>query len=210
VYYYAIEARSISMTLRLPALLCALSLTAAVSAVVGDPAATQVQALNTSLLQSMHGGAALSMAERYRQLEPVIEKVFALPLVTRLSVGPDWANLSPDQQQALIAAFTRYTIANYAHNFRDFDGQKFQVDDNVSSRGQDKIVRTQLIPLHDTPATLLYRMHEVDGVWKIIDVDYNGVSELILRRSDWSVALASGGAPGLIAHLNKISDDLLK
>jgi phospholipid transport system substrate-binding protein len=201
--------RPLAMTPKFVMLLCVM-LPAPVYAAVSDPAALQVQALNTSLLQSMHAGAALSMSERYRQLEPVIEKVFALPLVTRLSVGPDWTNLSPDQQKALIAAFTRYTIANYAHNFRDFDGQRFAVDDNVSTRGQDKVVRTQIIPAHDTPSILLYRMHEVDGAWKIIDVDYNGVSELISRRTDWAVALASGGASGLIAHLNKVSDDLMK
>jgi phospholipid transport system substrate-binding protein len=191
-------------------LLCTMLPAAAAYAAVSDPAALQVQSLNASLLQSMHAGAAISMNERFQQLGPVIEKVFALPLVTRLSVGPGWTNLSPDQQKALIAAFTRYTIANYAHNFRDFDGQRFAIDDNVSTRGQDKVVRTQIIPAHDTPSTLLYRMHEVDGVWRIIDVDYNGVSELISRRTDWAVALASGGAAGLIAHLNQVSDDLMK
>jgi phospholipid transport system substrate-binding protein len=198
------------MTPKSVMLLCTMFPAAAVYAAVSDPAALQVQTLNNSLLQSMHGGAALSMKERYQQLEPVIEKVFALPLVTRLSVGPGWTNLSPDQQKALITAFTRYTVANYAHNFRDFDGQRFAIDDNVSTRGQDKVVRTQIIPAHDTPTTLLYRMHEVDGAWKIIDVDYNGVSELISRRTDWAVALASGGAAGLIAHLNKVSDELMQ
>jgi phospholipid transport system substrate-binding protein len=202
--------RSVSMTPKYVVLLCVMFISAPGYAAVSDPAALQVQTLNTSLLQSMHAGAAQPMSERYRQLEPVIEKVFALPLVTRLSVGPDWTKLSADEQQALIAAFTRYTIANYAHNFRDFDGQKFAIDDNISTRGQDKVVRAQIIPARDTPVSLLYRMHEVDGVWKVIDVDYNGVSELISRRTDWSVALASGGAAGLIAHLNKVSDDLLK
>jgi len=79
----------------------------------------------------------------------------ALPLVTRLAVGPDWANLSPEQQKTVIVAFTRFTIANYAYNFRDFDGQKFEIDDNVLTRGTDKIVRTRLIPAHDTPVNLL-------------------------------------------------------
>jgi phospholipid transport system substrate-binding protein len=198
------------MTPKFVVLLCAMFLAAAVYAAVSDPAVAQIQTLNASLLQSMHAGASLSMNERYRQLEPVIEKVVALPLVTRLSVGPGWVNLSPDEQKALIAVFTRYTVANYAHNFRDFDGQKFAIDDNVVTRGQDKVVRTQIIPAHDTPVSLLYRMHEVDGAWKIIDVEDNGVSELISRRTDWAVALASGGAAGLIAHLNKVSDDLLK
>jgi phospholipid transport system substrate-binding protein len=202
--------RSVSMTPKFVLLLCAMCFAARGYAAVSDPAAMQVETLHSALLRSMHAGAGISMNERYRQLEPVIEKVFALPLVTRLSVGPDWTNIPPDQQKALIAAFTRYTIANYAHNFRDFDGQKFDIDDNVTTRGQDKVVQTHIIPAHDTPVSLLYRMHEVDGVWKIIDVDDNGVSELISRRTDWAVALASGGAPGLIAHLNKVSDDLMK
>ena len=60
------------------------------------------------------------MADRYRKLEPVIEQVFDLPLMTRLAVGPAWRNFSAEQQHAAIAAFTRLTIANYVHNFRDF------------------------------------------------------------------------------------------
>jgi phospholipid transport system substrate-binding protein len=175
-----------------------------------DPAAVPVQTLTAALLQSMRAGTAVSMTERYRQLEPVIEQVFALPLVTRLAVGPEWANFSPDQQKALIAAFTRFTVANYAHNFHDFDGQKFEIDDNVLSRGAEKIVRTRVIPLHDTPAILLYRMLEVDGTWKIVDVYSNGVSSLALRRSDFATAIAAGGAPELLAYLNKANDVLMK
>ena len=181
-----------------------------VFAAVSDPAAAQVQMLTNSLLESMRAGSTVSMAERYRKLEPVVQQVFALPLVTRLAVGPDWAGFSSSDQKAVIAAFTRFTTANYASNFRNFDGQKFQIDDNVVSRGEDKIVRTQIIPINDPPVGLLYRMREVDGSWKILDVYSNGVSELALRRSDFAAALASGGAPALIAHLNKASDDLMK
>jgi phospholipid transport system substrate-binding protein len=201
------------MTSRSVTLLCAMLLPALAETAYGavsDPAAIQVQTLNNSLLKSMQAGRAASATERYKGLEPVIEQVFALPLVTRLSVGPDWASFSPEQQQALITAFTRFTVANYVHNFHDYDGQKFEIDDNVPTRGEDKIVRTRVIPTHDVPVSLLYRMHEVGGVWKIVDVYSNGVSELALRRSDFATALASGGAPTLIAHLNKASDGLMK
>jgi phospholipid transport system substrate-binding protein len=194
-------------------LLCALALTAAVGSVraaVSDPAAVQVQALTASLLKSMRAGSAASMTERYRNLEPVIEQVFDLPLMTRLAVGPGWTNFRPEQQKALIAAFTRFTIANYTFNFRTFDGQKFEIDDTVLSRGEEKIVRTRLIPAHDTPVSLLYRMREAGGTWKVFDVHYNGVSELSLRRSDFAAAIASGGAPALIDYLRKASDGLMK
>jgi phospholipid transport system substrate-binding protein len=179
-------------------------------AATSDPAVNPVQTLTDSLLKSMRAGTTMSMTERYKQLQPVIEQVFAMPLVTRLAVGPEWTNFPADQQKALIAAYTRFTVANYAHNFHDFDGQKFEIDDNVLTRGDDKVVRTRVIPAHDVPVSLLYRMHEVDGSWRVIDVISDGVSQLALRRSDFAGATAAGGAPALIAHLNKSSDALLK
>jgi phospholipid transport system substrate-binding protein len=204
---------TLSMMPRFVIFLCALLLAPAADPAYGsgsDPAVIQVQALSSSLLKAMKAGSAASTMERYRQLEPVIEQVFALPLMTRLSVGPDWARFPPQQQTALIAAFTRYTIANYAHNFHDFNGQKFEVDENVINRGEEKIVRTRLVPRDDTPVNLLYRMRDVNGVWKIIDVYYNGVSQLILHRTEFAEAIAAGGAPVLIDYLNKVSDGLMK
>ena len=202
----------ISMTPKFAMLLCMLLLMPAADpayAVVSDPAASQVQTLTAALLQSTHAGPAEPMTERYRRLEPVIYQVIGLRIMTRLAVGPDWTNFSPEQQNALIAAFSRFTVATYAHNFHDFSGQKFEIDD-VVSRGEDKIVRTRIIPAHDTPVNLLYRMREVDGVWKVIDVYSDGISELTLRRDDFVAAIAAGGAPALIAHLHKVSDDLMR
>jgi phospholipid transport system substrate-binding protein len=201
------------MTPRFALLLCALALASgpqSAYATANDPAVAQVQTLTDALLKSMRAGATESMTERYRDLEPVIEQVFALPLMTRLSVGPAWAGFQPEQQKALVAAFSRYTIANYAHNFHSFDGQKFEVDENALSRGDEKIVRSRLIPRDDAPANLLYRILEVNGVWKIVDVYYNGVSQLTLHRVDFAGAIGAGGAPVLLAHLNHLSDDLMR
>jgi phospholipid transport system substrate-binding protein len=179
-------------------------------AATNDPAAIQVQRLHTSLLDSMRAGRRLAITDRYRKLEPVIEQVFDLPLMTRLAIGPGWTNFSAEQQQSAIAAFTRLTIASYVHNFNEFAGEKFEIDDNILSRGADKIVQTKMFPSHDAPASLVYRMRESGGLWKIIDVSYDGVSELSMRRSDFAVAIAAGGAPVLIAHLNELSDVLMK
>jgi len=179
-------------------------------AAISDPAAIQVQRLHASLLDSMRAGSSLAITDRYRQLEPVIEQVFDLPLMTRLAIGPGWTNFSGEQQQAAIAAFTRLTIASYVHNFHKFSGEHFELDDNVLSRGADKIVQSKIISPHDEPTSLVYRMRESGALWKIIDVSSDGVSELTLRRSDFTAAIAAGGAAVLIDHLNKLSDVQMK
>ena len=69
--------RAISMTRKYAILVCATLVLAGADsarAADSDPAATQVQTLTASLLKSMQAGAAVSMTERYRDLEPVIEQ----------------------------------------------------------------------------------------------------------------------------------------
>ena len=201
------------MVTRFVLFLCVLVLAPAANsayATATEPAVTQVRTLTSALLEAMKAGPHASMTERYRQLKPVVEQTFALPFMTRLSVGPDWAKFSPEQQKAMVAAFSRYTIANYAHNFHEFNGQRFDVDDNVITRGPDKVVRTSITSADGTATNLLYRMRDVDGAWKIVDVFFNGVSQLSLHRVDFTSAIGSGGAAGLIAYLNKLSDGLMK
>lgn len=175
-----------------------------------DPAVVEVRSLSTSLLESMRAGRSESATDRYQKLKPIIEQAFALPLMARLSVGPKWANIPASQQRALVTAFGRYTIANYVHNFCSFDGQKFEVDGSVLRRGPEKVVRASLIRSSESPANLLYLMEKVDGAWKIVDVYYDGISQLALHRADFASAVGSGGAPVLIDHLNKVSNGLMK
>src|SRR5215471_6280858 len=104
--------RSGSVTAKLVILLAAVfcgPLVDSALAATSDPAVNQVQTLTDALLKSMRAGTTISMTERYKQLEPVVEQVFAMPLVTRLAVGPEWAKFSAEQQKALIAAYTRFT-----------------------------------------------------------------------------------------------------
>ncbi|HKT54796.1 MAG TPA: ABC transporter substrate-binding protein [Caulobacteraceae bacterium] len=199
--------------LRRSSLAAALALIAfcATPAFADDPAIPQVDALDHALLEAMKGGAALGVKGRFHKLEPVVERVFDLPAMTRFAVGPTWSQLTDAQQKSLIDAFTRLTVASYAHNFASFDGERFQIDPNVQSRGLDKVVQTQLVPPGKAPVNLIYRMRQsADGTWKAIDVYYGAISQLTMRRSDFQAPLASGGAAGLIAHLNELTDKALK
>jgi phospholipid transport system substrate-binding protein len=200
--------------LRLPSLAAALVLAAfcaAPEAFADDPAIPQIDALDHALLDAMKDGPALGARGRFRKLEPVVERVFDLPAMTRFAVGPSWTKLSDADQKALIEAFTRMTVGGYAHNFASFHGERVQIDPDVETRGLDKLVKTQLFPNGQAPVSLNYRMRQApDGTWKVIDVYYGAISQLTTRRSDFAGPLASGGAQGLIAHLNELTDKELK
>lgn len=174
-----------------------------------DPAAQRIEAFDQALIATLKAGPGLGAEGRYRKLAPTVEQTFDLPLMTRYAVGPTWPTIAPADQQALVRAVTRLTIASYAHNFDRFGGERFEVQPKVAIRGPDRVVQSRLTTPSRTVA-LTYRMRLAAGGWKVIDVYFDGVSQLVTRRSDFQSTLARGGAKALIAQLAGISDKLLR
>ena len=174
----------------------------------GDPAAATVQTFYDGLTAGMKsGGSTKSRAEK---LKPVIEATFDLGGMTALSVGPTWSSIAPADQKALVEAFSRYTFANYARNFDSYNGEKFVVDPAVNQRGTDKYLKSTMKPTSGETIAFNYRLHQVDGAWKIIDVYLAGnISTLAQKRSDFAATLAAGGAPALVKKLNALTDQML-
>jgi phospholipid transport system substrate-binding protein len=172
-----------------------------------DPAVAQVQGFYDALQASMKsGGTAKS---RYEKLKPAVEKAFDLPAMTAAAVGPAWATASDADKKALIDAFSKMTIANYAKNFDSYSGEKFTVEPASIVRGSDHFVKSSLKTSSETIA-FNYRLHQVGGDWKITDVLLAGnISQMAQKRSDFATTLASGGPSGLAKRINALSDQML-
>ncbi len=172
-----------------------------------DPASAQIQGFYDALLASMKsGGTAKS---RYDRLKPAVEKAFDLPAMTATAVGPGWASMSDADKKALIDAFARMTIANYAKNFDSFSGEKFTVEPASVTRGSDRFVKSTLKTSDDTIA-FNYRTHQVGSDWKVTDVYLAGnISQMAQKRSDFAATLASGGPQALAKRINAITDQML-
>jgi phospholipid transport system substrate-binding protein len=172
-----------------------------------DPAVAQVQGFYDALQASMKsGGTAKS---RYEKLKPAVEKAFDLPAMTAAAVGPAWATASEADKKALIDAFSKMTIANYAKNFDSYSGEKFTVEPASIVRGSDHFVKSTLKTSNETIA-FNYRLHQAGADWKVTDVLLAGnISQMAQKRSDFATTLASGGPSGLAKRINALSDQML-
>jgi phospholipid transport system substrate-binding protein len=166
----------------------------------GAAPATVVQHFYDTLLSVMKEAKHLSFDQRYQRLAPVIGQAFNLPLIIRLSVGPDWTKLQPSQQQALADAFSRYTISVYANRFDDFNGERFVVDPTPVTNPNGAVVQTTLVKSDGDKVILNYLLRQgTDGVWQIIDIYLSGtISELAARRSEYVSVVQQSGADGLV------------
>jgi phospholipid transport system substrate-binding protein len=177
-----------------------------VLAQASDPAVSTVQSLDDALIATMKAGKAAGMTGRMARVGPALDRSYDLSLMTRLAVGPQWNSIAAGDQQALVAAFRRMTVAQYASNFDGYSGQSFVIAPQVEARGGDKLVRTTLKDPHGDDVAISYRLRQSGGGWKIVDVFYkNSISQIATRRSDFAASLQSGGAKALIAHLNALA-----
>jgi phospholipid transport system substrate-binding protein len=193
------------------AMIAALALPAGAQTAPVDPAVASIRAFYDVLLDVMKQADKLGVRGRYDKLAPAVRSVYDLPAMTRLAVGPDWSTIPPEQQTALIDAFSRKTIATYANRFDGYSGQSFLVEPEVETRNTGRIVRSKLIRPPEIPISLNYLMRESGDTWKIVDVYLVGfISQMATERTDFGAILKKGGPAALIEDLHQQIEKLMR
>lgn len=176
-----------------------------------DPAVKTIRAFYDALLAVMKQAQQLGVHGRYDKLSAPVRATFDLPLMTRVAVGPAWNSIAPDEQTALVDAFTRMTIATYASRFDGYSGERFDVDAQSEVRATGRIVRSKLLPASGEAVVLDYLLRDSGGGWKVVDVYLTGtISELATRRADFATILKAGGARALIDSLQQKTEAMLR
>jgi phospholipid transport system substrate-binding protein len=174
-----------------------------------DPAAGRIDAYNQAVIGVMKDGPKLGMKGRTTRFQTIVSQNYAMPMVAQIVIGAKWATLSQADRNTAIAALTKHSAVSLASNFDRFDGEKFTVVPESKLRGVDRLVSSSIAPTSGSPTTLIYRMRQSDGQWKIIDVLSSGVSQLALQRSDLAQSIAAGGVAGLVRKLGEIDAKML-
>ena len=106
---------------------------------------------------------------------------------------PALDRLSPAERQALVGAFSDWSIATYASRFDGYGGESFETLGETTRPNGDRLVSTRLNRPNDAPVLLNYLLR--DG-GRIVDIYLTGtVSELASRRAEFTAVLREGG-PG--------------
>ena len=178
-----------------------------------DPADTSspaktIETFHAGLIDIMKHAKELGIQGRIDKLTPLMKETFDLDFMASKAVGRHWRKLSDEDKKRWIETFTRFTTANYAGRFTGYTGEKFVTKSIEDAPRNTRMVLTEIIVPNDDDVQLNYRVIERDGKWKVIDVFLDGtVSELALRRSEYSSALKRDGFEQLLASVEtKIKD----
>ncbi|MEE3329049.1 MAG: ABC transporter substrate-binding protein [Myxococcota bacterium] len=168
-----------------------------------------VNELHAGLLKTMQESKGTGFQERFDNLKPVVSETFDVNFMGSKSVGRHWKKLTPEEQQLWLDKFVSYITANYVGNFNQFDGESFEVLGEEEAQRSTRIVLTRLNVPGGEDVLFNYRLRMTPEGWQIIDIYLKGtVSELALRRSDFTTTLKNKGFPVLASTVDKKIENL--
>jgi len=168
-----------------------------------DAAVKVVTHFQSVLLSIMKDANGLGFKGRFEKLEPEVKQSHDLSGVARLTTGRYWRSLDKQQQGRFTDTFTRLVIATYAHQFDGYDGETFKRKSARSLKRGRFLVRTELVKSNGKSVHLDYVLHYREGHWFIINIIADGVSDLALKRVEYSNVLSRDGFNVLVSMLER-------
>lgn len=145
----------------------------------------------------------MDFEQRFEALAATIEASHDLAGMARFALGSQWQGLSEAQREQFLATFQHLTIATYADRFDEYDGERFVQSGQRRLADGKRLVHTKLLLSDGARIRLDYLLYMQDGQWRIVNVLADGVSELAIKRSEYTAFIRDHGFAALIDELQR-------
>lgn len=163
-----------------------------------------IQKLQSSLLQVMRESEQLGYDGRFKFLEPVIEQSHDLELIIKTILGATyWSQLDKDQKTLVVDTFRQLSIATYAGRFNQYEGEQFEVIEQRALPHEQTLVRSQLTKSDGGTVNFDYVLQQTEGRWRIVNILFDGVSDLAIKRGEYRAIMQRDGFQALIELLKE-------
>ncbi len=176
------------------------------------PATAQglIAAYQGALLAAMQESARSGAAARAAALEPVLRATYDYARMARAAAGRAWREADDAARAAMTEAFARYSAAVHASRFNGYDGERFEIDGTEAGPADTTIVRTRILKRSGAAVPIGYVVADTPDGPRIVDVLLDGsVSEVAMRRSEWSAVAKARGLAGLAEALTDKTAEML-
>ena len=177
-----------------------------VSARAADDAPDEmVRKVTDDVLTIVRQDKAIQSGDTRKAVELVETRVlpnFDFAHMTRLAVGKDWKQATPEQKTALTQEFKTLLVRTYSNALTQYKNQQI---DYKPFKGKpedtDVVVRTEVRQPGAKPVQLDYALERQGDAWKVYDVMVAGVSLVTNYRETFAQEVRNGGIDGLLKSL---------
>jgi len=140
--------------------------------------------------------------ERREKLKEVIYRRFDFTEMAKRSLGSEWRRHSPEEQKEFVQLFRELLENAYLDKIESYSGQevrylKERVDNNYAE------VDTKLVDNKGQEFSIVYRLYNTGGDWKVYDVVIEDISLVNNYRAQFSRVLAKSSYAELVDRMKK-------
>ncbi|HEY1372672.1 MAG TPA: ABC transporter substrate-binding protein [Candidatus Binatia bacterium] len=176
------------------------------SAAAGEPTEQIRAAVNqgVEVLNKARIDNAAGKAETIARLRKIVYPLFDFDEMARRSLGAHWRRLDPAQQKEFVAVFTELLEKTYAKNIDLYDGQRvLYTGETIDQDFAD--VQTKLVGKKGENYSVAYKLHLVNGKWRVYDVVAEGISLVNNYRSQFNRVMTNSSFEELIRKMKERS-----
>ncbi|GGC56474.1 hypothetical protein GCM10011504_38550 [Siccirubricoccus deserti] len=126
------------------------------------------------------------LATRRQKVAAVLRRAVDIEGVGRFILGRWWRQASAQEQQEYLKLFEETLIRNLSARFGEYQGVRFSLGRSQQRTEDDVLVNTIIERPNSAPFALDWRVAEVGGQPRVVDVIAEGTSLRLTQRSEYS------------------------
>jgi phospholipid transport system substrate-binding protein len=182
--------------------LCAAPLTGFAADLAPDALVKQV---TLEVLDIVKQDRDIQAGDHKKIIALVEEKVlphFDFEAMTRIAMGRNWRQATPEQKKRLVVEFKTLLVRTYSSAISSYQDQKFEFRPlRAEPNATDVTVNVRVIQSGREPVAIDYDMENTPNGWKCYNVYVAGVSLVANYRTEFDSEVRRGGVDGLLKSL---------
>lgn len=145
------------------------------------------------------------VAARREKVAQVLRRAVDVEGVGRFILGRWWRNATPEQQAEYLRLFEQVLIHNLSSRFGEYQGVRFSMGRSQARTEEDALINTVVERPGNPAFGLDWRVADVNGQPKVVDVIAEGTSLRLTTRSEYSSVITrnNGNVAALLAAMRQ-------
>ena len=133
----------------------------------------------------------------------VINSRFDFSEMTKRSLGPHWNALDANEQQEFIDAYSQMVLRFFGRSVRAAGDETIQYKREIRD-GILASVETKVVSGSRDDFAIDYRLHDIDGQWKVYDVLIDHISIVNNYRAQFERVIAKSSIKDLLQRMKQL------
>lgn len=151
-----------------------------------------IQTTGNALVEALNS-TTLNAAQRRERVASILRQAVDMEGTGRFVLGRWWRVASPAEQQEYLRLFEETLIRNLSIRLGDYQGVRFTLGRSQQRTEEDVLVTTVVERAGTPPVNLDWRVADVSGQPRIVDLVAEGTSLRLTQRSEYSAVVQRGG-----------------